>query len=232
VTVIAAGRQLFAARGFSCARNDMTTNSIGFNVSAPSTGNSQNGSANNVDSSEQGLFDSLVQELQQTAGTETTTTTSDGGSVTTVGTGPNAKVVSETMPNGATVTEAGYVSPVLLQRFLGSLFEALQSNGLTSGDAAAATAGGSAPVTNTGSSSDGTMLASVQTLIQQLGPNEPNNPNTSSLLTSFDNLMEGSGLANPGQATKTALQAFLNNALPDLQNGSVGPAGINLKATA
>jgi hypothetical protein len=188
--------------------------------------------------------------LEKTARGETTVSTPDGGSITTVGTGKNSNIVSETSPGGETITEVGFVSPVLLQGFLDSLFQSLRSDGLDGGTPTPRTPGStSQPAPARISSSDSTqapdaasaLSSSLQTLIQQLGPNEPSTPMTSKLLASFENLMQGSGIAMSSdsqdagaatpQAAKAALQAFLSNAMP-LQGGNDNTAGSSVNATA
>jgi hypothetical protein len=196
------------------------------------------------------LLGGLVQQLEKTSRAETTVSTPDGGSITTVGTGKNSNIVSVTSPGGETITEVGYVSPVLLQGFLDSLFQSLQSDGLGGGTPTLGTIGKTSQPAPAGiASSDpaqapdaaSALSSSLQTLIQQLGPNEPSTPMTSQLLASFEDLMQGSGIAMSSdsqdaaaatpQAAKAALQAFLSNAMP-LQGGSDKTAGSSVDATA
>ena len=64
---------------------------------------------------------------------EVTTQTPGGGSITTIGQGADANVISDTSANGSTATEVGYLSPVLMQRFMDSLQQALQTTGTDPG---------------------------------------------------------------------------------------------------
>jgi hypothetical protein len=181
-------------------------------------------------------------KAQSSAG-EVTTTTADGGSVTSIGTGPNAKVVSETSSDGTTLTEVGYESPVLVQNFLNSLEQALQSDGLdaTSASAANPSSAASTTSTDTSTASGNTNLASsIQSLLAQLGSSSGPASANGGLLTSFNSLLQGSGIdasdASGGSSTAgtgssaAALQAFLSNALSGLPTSRSLGQSVNASA--
>lgn len=192
-----------------------------------------------------------LQQMENIVRGETTVDTPDGGSVTTVGTGKNANIVSVTSPGGFTATEVGYVSPVLLQGFLDSLSQALQSDGWAANTAASGATRNTMPSNATGSLSSGSggashgsdgVAASLETLIQQLGPYEPSTPANANLLASFDSLIKGSGIATSegsqgtggttaDQTAKTALQAFLSNAMPTLVGTSAEARGSSVNTS-
>jgi hypothetical protein len=173
------------------------------------------------------LMQSLETRLGNTPVGEKTVTASDGSSVTTVKSPAGVdRIVSETGagPNGGTLTEVGYVSPVLLQRFVDSLFGALQADGLDGDANAGQSTTAAAPTANPGASStdtDDTLDSSLQALMQQLDPNAAPSAATSTLLKNFESLMQGSGIVTPDQTSRAALQAFLTNAMP----AAVGTSG-------
>ena len=154
----------------------------------------------------------LVTRVEAQSG-ETTTFNADGSSETTVkGSDGSDRIVSETGADGGTLTEVGYVSPRLLQNFLGSLASALDADGATATSATTAT-----------TKSDGTnaSTAAMQTLITQLSPDAPTTAATATLLGSFATLVQGSGInvtqstgQSTSQANEAALRAFLTNTLP------------------
>jgi hypothetical protein len=178
----------------------------------------------------------LMQTMQSRLGVtpvgEKTVTSSDGSSVTTVKNSAGVdRIVSETGagPNGGTLTEVGYVSPVLLQRFVDSLFGALQADGLDEPSEAANWTPAATSTSSTGT--DDTLDSSLQALMQQLDPNAAPTAATATLIENFDNLMQASGIVTPDQTSKAALQAFLSNALPDA-NDTSGAPGTKVDATA
>jgi hypothetical protein len=149
----------------------------------------------------------------KSAAGEVTTQTPGGGSITTIGQGANANVISDTSANGTTVTEVGYLSPDLMQRFLDSLQQALQT---------------------TGAGTDANP-SSIQALMNRLDDTGSSGAQNSQLLANFSDLLQGSGIETTAQGptggagAKTALQAFLANTLSQLNTGSVGN---NISTTA
>jgi hypothetical protein len=144
------------------------------------------------------------------------------------------------------------------QSFLYSLLQALKADGL--GGSAGATgnvtgaAGNAAVVAGTGagvgvgavsgtSRYDGSLVSSLQTLIQQVDSNGPATAATSNLSASFDALVQGAhGTAataavadagGSGAASQASLRNFLSNLLQSVQsNGvhSIGGMGANINA--
>ena len=137
---------------------------------------------------------------------EVTTQTPGGGSITTIGQGADANVISDTSANGSTATEVGYLSPVLMQRFMDSLQQALQTTG----------------------TDPGANPSSIQALMNRLDETGSSGAQNSQLLANFSDLLQGSGIETTaegptgGVGAKTALQAFLANTLSQLNTGSVG----------
>jgi hypothetical protein len=204
----------------------MTTNSVG-SVSSLIMGSLQQAlSAAGTKGQSTAQFAGVVTQMESRAG-ETTVTKPDGSSVTTIkGADGKDRIVSESSASGESLTEVGYVSPVLMQRFLDSLTSALQADGagaaatIASTDtAAAATVQASqAPADNAVTD---TLGNSLQALIGQLGSNAPISAANSNLMKSFDDLMQGSGIPisvsagqTSGRASDAALQSFLKNAMP------------------
>jgi len=189
------------------------------------------------------IFNGLLQSLQQALGNLKIATTSDtaphnGMETAAAGTVGVPTSVTAPGPNGSTLTEAGYVSPVLLQGFSNSLFEALQASGLGGGDATVtpAAAGSSAAAINTGYQS--ALASSLQSLIQQLRSNGTGSAATSTLETSFDNMMQGSGIAvtngstsSNGTPQPSSLQIFLNSLLANSQSGATSSTGMNVNTS-
>jgi hypothetical protein len=179
-------------------------------------------------------------KAQSSAG-EVTTKTADGGSITTIGTGTDAQIVSETSASGTTLTQVGYESPVLIQNFLNSLEQELQSDGLkaTSGSATATsgtTSTTAADATTTGNTG---LASSIHSLLTQLGGSPSSASTPTGLLSSFDDLLQGSGInvsaassdtGASGATVNSALQAFLNNTLAGLSTTSPMGQGFNASA--
>jgi hypothetical protein len=172
---------------------------------------------------------------------EITTKTKNGDLVTTIGQGKDANVVSVTSPSGTTLTEVGYTSPVLVQNFLNSLEQALQAEGAGAGVDASASSGGASAATAPGdaaSAGDATGLAtSIQSLLNQLDTNGTSGSPSSGLVTSFSSLLQSSGITTGSGATtsdgaRTALQAFLNQALSGLNPSGPSSLGSTVDATA
>lgn len=181
------------------------------------------GSSDSQSSSSKDPFDALVAKLQQTGSGEKTATKSDGSSVTTVTTASGGqRVVSETSPSGQTLTEAGYVSPTLLQKFLDNLFSTLKADG-------AGVAAGAATAANSPASSAASAVGSaVNKLDSQLSAGASS---TTGLVNSFGNLLQSSGIALPaGTSASTALKSFLAHAAPAIESGKITRTGINIRA--
>lgn len=156
---------------------------------------------------------------------EVTTPTADGGSVTTIGSGKNADIVSETSASGETLTQVGYISPVLTQNFLNSLQQALQVSGTTAANGTGASDG------------DSSAGSPIQSLLAQLADPTATS-NHQALLKSFGILLQGSGIdpasvaegsADAGSSVTGALEAFLQNTLPD---SASKPAGQRVNTSA
>ena len=164
------------------------------------------------------LFGGLVDQIESSSG-ETTQSTTDGGSVTTIkGSDGKNQIVSETSAKGETLTQVGYVSPVLLQNFLDSLGQALTTDG-SQASASTSTSATSAAGTN-GVDIGSRIPAAVQNLLSQLSTNTPQQSISVGLLNSFDTLMQNSGEpVGPSsggaskQTSQSALLSFLKNAL-------------------
>lgn len=162
---------------------------------------------------------------------EVTTQTKNGDLVTTIGQGQDANVVSVTSPSGTTLTEVGYVSPVLVQKFLDSLEQALQTDG-TGGGSTASTPG----VAANADAATG-LASSIQALLKQLDSNGASGSPGSGLATTFSGLLQSSGIAagsggTPGDGARTALQAFLSHALSQLNPAGSSSLGSTVDAIA
>jgi hypothetical protein len=172
---------------------------------------------------------------------EVTTRTKDGDLVTTIGQGQDANVVSVTSPSGTTVTEVGYVSPILVQKFLESLQQVLRADGASAGVDTSASTGGASAATTPGdaTSTDDTtgVASSIQTLLNQLDTNGTSGSPISGLVTTFSNLLQNSGITTgsgttTGNGARSALQAFLNNALSQLNPPDSSSPGSTVDAIA
>lgn len=181
------------------------------------------GSSDSQDKSKKDPFDDLVAKLQQTGSGEKTTTKGDGSSVTTVSTASGSeRIVSETSANGQTLTEAGYVSPTLLQKFLDNLFSSLKADGAAAAGSAATSA----------SSTAGAASTSVSHAVDKLGTQlSAGASSTTGLVNSFGSLLQSSGINLPdGTNASTALKAFLAHAAPAIDSGQITRTGINIRA--
>jgi hypothetical protein len=173
-----------------------------------------------------GLFSHLLQSLQQTVSAQSTAVSA---------------ATSSTAATAATGTSvAAAASPNVqqdLQAFMHSLFQAASATSAV-GAASATTAAPAAIATTTGSAAiaatgpyQGSLVSSLQALIQQLGASGTTTAATSNLQTSFNRLVNdlGSG-ANTGSSTTNAasnpssnasLQNFLSNLSQNLQTNGV-----------
>jgi hypothetical protein len=143
----------------------------------------------------------------------------------------------------AGTTSAGAAQSV--QSFLHALFQALKADGLgPAGTSSAATAAGSAAA-STGSAGAtesgagryaGSLVSSLETLIQQVGGTGATSATAANLSASFNNLIANVGgttaaSGNGTSPTSTAsLQSFLSGLLQDARNGG-GPSRSSLGAT-
>jgi hypothetical protein len=125
-------------------------------------------------------------------------------------------VVSDT-ENGTTVTEMGYVSPVLVQRFVDALEGQLGNTNSVDVAAQTSNVGSASGALDTTDPLAGT-LASVINRLNSSAMAE--DPGSSGLLQSFTNLMQGSGIgpdsADASRAASTDsssswLQSYLKN---------------------
>lgn len=218
----------------------------------------------------QNLLESALQSLEQaigaqngasaastasgTAGTVGTAGTSAVGAATAASTATSAQSGASVTSASTTIAGATPAVALNLQGFLHSLFSALRADGAgadSSTTAAAATATGNTAsgTSATGSSAtgssasqyQGSLVSSLQTLIQQLSGGAPSSPATANLSSSFNSLVQGlsanTAVAGTGSAAKTAtsssgttastaqLTNFLNGLLQKIQgNGSQAPS--------
>jgi hypothetical protein len=204
--------------------------------------------------STQGLFGKLFDTLEQVIGIPAIT--SLGISSTASGAGAPATAAVNSAAAG-TAPAANQTQKV--QTFLHSLMQALKADGLggtpsapaatgaqstaaASATTAASAAAGSSAATPTGSAGqyEGSLVSSLQTLIQQVGSSGATNATTANLTAAFNNLTQGtnaaatSGAAATNGTTSTAsLQSFLSNLLQTVQsNGghSLSALGNNVNA--
>lgn len=184
------------------------------------------------------VFAQLEQRLSSTQAEETTTSTADGGFVTTIQGQKGPQIVSETGADGTTLTQVGYVSPPLFHQFLSNLFAALDADGSTSATGGTTTTGTSNSSSSTDATAADSMTNSVKALISQLNPNGAGDADTANLLKSFDALLQNTGISPDGSGSMTqsqgaaALQAFLTSALPALKSGELNPTGLLVNTTA
>ena len=176
----------------------------------------------------------------QSSNGEVTTVAKNGDLVTTIGQGPNANVVSVTSAGGTTLTEVGYTSPVLAQKFLDSLQQALQADqAAAAADSPAASGGASAAPspTDTTGADDAGLASSIRSLLSQLDAKGASGSPGSGLETSFNHLLQSAGITagsggTPGGGTGSALQVFLNNALTGLKSADSSTLGSTVNTTS
>jgi hypothetical protein len=176
----------------------------------------------------------------QSSDGEVTTRAKDGSLVTTTEQGKDANVVSVTSPNGTTVTEVGYTSPILVQKFLDSLQQALQADGANAGVDPSASGGGALTTTpGSATSTDDTtgLASSIQKLLKQLDSNGTSGSPSSGLVTTFSGLLQSSGIETgsgnaAGDGAREALQSFLSHALSELKAPDVSSLGNKVDTTA
>jgi len=155
------------------------------------------------------LFSGLVQSFEQAIGGQSTSPAAAAGAA------------SATPPASSAQTIAGAASRPLtaatpaqgqeLRAFQHSLLQALKQDGLSS-------------------NGTGNIVSSLQSLIQQVGPNGKPTAATETLSSTFQNLVNGlsggapvaassAGGAPSGPSSNAGLQSFLNNLLQNVQAG-------------
>ncbi len=157
------------------------------------------------------LFSGLVQSFEQAIGSQSTAAVTGAGataatSSASTGTAPASGATSQGAGTAATPGQQQE-----LQAFQHSLVQALKQDGLTS-------------------SGTGNIVSSLQSLIQQLGPNGKPTAATETLSSTFQNLVNGvsglkgsAALAAPSAGSSSSgssnseLQRFLNNLLQNVQ---------------
>ena len=194
----------------------------------------------------QGLFANLLQSLQQAIGVQSTAAVSATGATATSA----ASSTTATSPAAGAASASTTAVPTVAQDlhgFLHSLFQVLKQDGLGGGGttaAAASTGTNGAPAVTGAGNYQGSLVSSLQTLIQQVGSNGSTSPAIANLNSSFNNLLQGLGVngsaataaaggTTSAQTSNASLQNFLNNLLQNLQaNGLQGPklTGSNVNA--
>jgi hypothetical protein len=149
---------------------------------------------------------------------------------------PAAVMSSTATPSATAAASAVPGSAQDVQSFLHSLFQALKADGLGAGaGATASAAAGAGPGTGVVAGAtlgagryDGGFVASLQTLIHQVGSNAPATAATSNLSASFNTLVQGAhgsaAVADAGgsaAASQASLQNFLGNLLQSVQGGGI-----------
>ena len=186
----------------------------------------------------QPLLSSMMQSLQQAVGSQATGTTAGGSATgTTAALGTTA---ASTSAGAAPIAESPTVAQDL-SGFMHSLFQVLQPGGSAGGAGTTAAAPSAAAAPPTGSASaaggagqyQGSLVSSLQTLIQQVGSTGATTPAISNLESSFNTLMQGVGgrtastasSAAAGGATSASstasLQSVLSNMLQNLQTNGL-----------
>jgi hypothetical protein len=138
---------------------------------------------------------------------------------------------------GTATSAAATASPVAAAAapaangFLHSLFQVLQDNHGSSADTQASATPSAA------GQYQGSLVSSLQSLIQQVGSTDSTNPSVANLEASFNNLAQGTSGNDASAASNSnsnaALQSFLNSLLHNLQaNGLQAPkmTGSNVDA--
>jgi hypothetical protein len=169
------------------------------------------------------LFSGLVQSFEQAIGSPSTSVVAGVGSTAaTQGTSAGQPAASGASSPG-TVATPGQSQE--LQAFQHSLLQALKQDGLAS-------------------NGTGNIVSSLQTLIQQVGPNGKPTAATETLSSTFQNLVNGinggaavsaanSAGAASNPSSNAGLQSFLNNLLQNVQAGgaqSLSATGTNVNA--
>ena len=183
------------------------------------------------------LFNNILQSLQQTVGAAAAVSGVAPAAATTAGTAGATAASGSTSTNGARAN---------VQAFMHTLFQALKQDGLGAGTSGAAPATSALPSGATPAATGGqyqaNLVASLQTLVRQVGSGTAANSATANLNAAYQNLMNtagaGTSAASSGaaanQSSTTALQNFLNNLLQNLQSGgvhSLSGVGNNLNAS-
>jgi hypothetical protein len=165
------------------------------------------------------LFSGLVQSFEQAIGSQSTSAVTGAGATAAT----QAASAGTAAASGAPTLTPSAATPAQgqkLQAFQHSLVQALKQDGLTS-------------------NGTGNVVSSLQSLIQQLGPNGKPTAATETLSSTFQNLVNGvsgsaataaSGSSSSGSAN-SGLQSFLNNLLQNVQASgaqSLTSAGSNV----
>jgi hypothetical protein len=177
------------------------------------------------------LFGNLLRSLEQAVGAAASAVSPVGSAIATTA-GATAGASTST---AASVPTPGRKQE--MQAFVHSLFQALKQDGLSSGGAGGAPATpavasvAASTATPASGQYQGSLVSSLQTLIQQLGSNGTATAATSTLSATFQNLIQGSnggaatapGASNAASnpSSSAALQNFLNGLLQNLQGNGV-----------
>ena len=153
--------------------------------SSSSTSGASSGNSNSIGQLPVGvstaLFNGLVQSFQQAMGSQATPTVSGVASTAaTQGSAPQAAASGPSGPGAATPGQGQE-----LQAFQHSLLQALKQDGATS-------------------SGTGNIVSSLQSLIQQVGPNGKPTAATETLTSTFQNLVNGVNGAAAASASSSA----------------------------
>jgi hypothetical protein len=164
------------------------------------------------------LFSGLVQSFEQAIGSQATSAVTGAGA-TAATQAPSAGTTSgsaSTTQTAGTAATPGQGQE--LQAFQHSLVQALKQDGLTS-------------------NGTGNIVSSLQSLIQQLGPNGKPTAATETLTSTFQNLVNGvngsAGVAATSPASSSSgssnsgLQSFLNNLLQNVQASTSAGSNVN-----
>lgn len=197
----------------------------------------------------QGLLANLVQTLEQVLGiapapAPSAAPAANTGSVTAADATAAGAAISATTSAAATAPNQQVVQD--LHGFVHSLFKALREDaegprpdGAAATTTGVASAGAAATGATAASSYQGTVVSSLQSLIQQLGGSGAPGPAATQLEQAFNRLSQDLGTngraAGAAAGTSAGLQQFLNGFLQDLQSTGNGPpslVGANVNAKA
>jgi len=197
----------------------------------------------------QGLLGNMLQSLQQAVAAHAAAATAAPSTTAATATTGTSAANTGTGTSAATAASPGVAQD--LNGFLHSLFQVLRQEGAAGAADAPASTGtgtGTAAAAAGAGQYQGSLVSSLQTLIQQVGSNGSTTPAIANLESSFNTLVQGlSGNASSTASTPVAggtastqsstasLQNFLNNLLQNLQtNGLQTPnlsgSSVNAKA--
>jgi hypothetical protein len=183
----------------------------------------------------QNLFSNLLQTLEKIIGVQPSSATSAAAGTGAVPATGTASGTTASSASGSTTPAATAAVTQDLNGFLHSLFQVLKQDGLGGTANTATTAASTVPAPASGSLAastgagqyQGSLVSSLQTLIQQVGSTGSTNPAIANLDASFNNLVQGASGSNASttpSSSNAALQSFLNNLLQNLQdNGLQAP---------